>query len=295
MANDSRTSLLCPNCHRLVSAQAKHCLHCGTANPGAWWKNNRLTRGLQNGDAILRALLVANIGMYIVSLLQLDGVRVSGNPLAFLSPSNRSLLLLGATGTIPIDQLQRWWTLLSASYLHGGILHIVFNMMALRQLVPFVASEYGPSRLVIIYTVTGIVGFAVSYAAGIQFTIGASAAVCGLIGAALYFGKSRGGAYGTAIYRQVGGWALTIFLFGFLISGINNWAHGGGMVSGALCGYWLNYQERAGEPLWHKGLASVCIVVPVLVLAWALVASFLYGWNPPAGGPISSYYRSLSR
>ncbi len=278
MASDQRTSILCPSCRHLVSAQAKHCLNCGTANPSAWWKNNRIARGLQDVDVIMRVLIGINIGMYIVSLLlHLRGLQTSlSNPLTFLAPDNRSLLILGATGTIPIDGLQRWWTLISATYLHGGILHIVFNMMAVRQLVPFIANEYGPARLFIIYTVTGIIGFGASYMAGIQFTIGASAAICGLLGAGLYFGKSRGGTYGAAIYRQLGGWALTLFLFGFMISGINNWAHGGGIVAGILCGYWLGYQERDGEQFWHSVLGIACGVLTVGVLAWAIVTSLLY-------------------
>lgn len=278
MSSDQPTSILCPNCRHLVNTQADRCLYCGTSHPGAWWKNNLVTRGMQHPDLMLRVLIGANIAMYVVSLLlDFGGLRTSmSNPLSFLSPDNRSLLLLGATGTIPIDNLHRWWTLISASYLHGGILHLVFNMIALRQIFPLIANEYGPSRLFVIYTLTGIIGFAVSYWAGIPFTIGASASLCGMIGAALYFGKSRGGAYGTAVYRQIGGWALTIFLFGFLIPGINNWAHGGGMAAGALCGYWLGYRERVREQLWHHLLASACVVFTVVILAWAVVTGLLY-------------------
>jgi rhomboid protease GluP len=228
----------------------------------------------------MRALIAVNICMYVVSLLSnLNAIHVSANPLAFLSPDNRSLLLLGATGTIPLDNLHRWWTLVSANYLHGGILHLVFNMIALRQLGPLIAQEYGVSRMFILYTVTGIVGFAVSYWAGVRFTIGASAAVCGLIGAALYFGKSRGGAYGQAIYRQVGGWAVSIFIFGFLVPGINNWGHGGGMAAGALLGFLLGYQEQAREQLWHVIVANICMLLTILVLAWAILTSILYRFS----------------
>lgn len=278
MADDQPTSTLCPNCRRLVSAQAERCLHCGMARPGVWWKNNRFTRGLQHPDMMWRALIGVNLAMYVVSLLlYLGGSQTAvSNPLAWLAPDTRSLLALGATGTIPIDHLHRWWSLVAASYLHGGILHLAFNMIALRQILPLIASEYGPSRTFVIYTLTGVIGFAVSYLAGIRLTIGASASLCGLIGAALYFGKSRGGTYGTLVFRQIGGWAITIFVFGFFIPGINNWGHGGGMAAGALCGYWLGYQERLGERLWHHLLSSACIVLTVGVLAWALVTSVLY-------------------
>ena len=149
-------------------------------------------------------------------------------------------------------------------------------MMAFKQLAPFIIREYGTYRMAIIYTVGGVLGFAVSYLAGVMFTIGASAAVCSLIGAALYYGKSRGGPYGQAIYRQVGGWVLALFLFGFLVPGINNWGHGGGIVAGALLGFLLGYQERVKERFFHKTIAGICVILTVAVLGWAVVSGIYY-------------------
>ncbi|MFA9435375.1 MAG: rhomboid family intramembrane serine protease [Deltaproteobacteria bacterium] len=228
-------------------------------------------------DQLIKTIIYANVGMYLISLL-MNPTRMglSANPFMFLSPSNGALLLLGSTGTIPIDQGHRWWTLVSANYLHGGILHIVFNMIALYQIGPLVLREYGANRLIGLYTLGGIFGFLVSYFAGVRLTLGASAAVCSLIGASLYYGKSRGGAYGQAIYKQISGWVLVLFLFGFLVPGINNWGHGGGIVGGIILGYFLGYQERTRENLFHKSLAGVCVVLTVAVLAWAILSSVYY-------------------
>jgi len=66
---------------------------------------------------------------------------------------------LGATGTIPIDALNRWWTLISANYLHGNILHIFFNMFAFKQIAPLVVQEYGVYRMFVLYTLGGAIGF----------------------------------------------------------------------------------------------------------------------------------------
>ncbi len=198
-------------------------------------------------------------------------ISLSSSPFNFLSPSNNSLLVLGSTGTIPLLQLQRWWTLVSASYLHGSLLHIVFNMIALYQLGPLILKEYGPHRMFTIYTMSGIAGYIISTFFGVRFTIGASAAVCGLLGAALFYGKSRGGTYGEAIYHQIGGWALGIFLFGFLVPGINNWGHGGGMLAGALTGYILGYNELSREKPWHRQLCLICILITVAILFWSIV------------------------
>lgn len=248
------------------------CPYCGLSKPGAPWKRSFAARLLTNPYDMITAIITVNGAFFILSvLLNPTSLGFSSNPFTFLSPSSKSLLILGATGTLPIDQFHRWWTLLSASYLHGGILHIFFNMIALRQLGPFVIAEYGMNRFAIIYTVTGIVGFFVSYVAGIPFTIGASAAVCGLIGAILYYGKSRGGYYGEAIYKQTMGWVIGLVLFGLFFPGINNWAHGGGLVAGIAAGFLLGYSEKKRETLTHRALAWGCIGLTVLVLAWAVL------------------------
>jgi len=82
-------------------------------------------------EQLIRLVLYANIVMYIISLLFNPRLTsLSLNPLHFMSPDSNSLFMLGATGTVPVNQLGRWWTLLAANYLHGGILHIAFNMIA---------------------------------------------------------------------------------------------------------------------------------------------------------------------
>ncbi len=274
MPSTQRTSLLCPQCRKLVSADEQRCPYCGTARPGAWWKQVTL---FHHPHQLVKAVIYLNIAMYVLALLLFPrSFNLSLNPLLFLSPSDKSLFLLGATGTVPIDRYREWWTLISASYLHGGILHIVFNMAAFRQLGLLVIREYGVWRMIIIYTLGGIAGFFVSYLAGVAFTIGASAAVFGLVGAILYYGKSRGGVYGTAIYRQVGAWVVFLFLFGVVVPGINNWGHAGGLAGGGLLGFALGYHERKKETAFHRKLAVVCVLITVLVLVWAVISAIYY-------------------
>jgi rhomboid protease GluP len=275
--SNSRKSILCPNCRGLISRDVKRCPFCGIGKPGAWWKNNAWTRGLYDAEQLIRIIIYVNIGMFVLALaLRPGAASLSMNPLQFLAPTNESLFLLGATGTIPIDRFNRLWTLLSANYLHGGILHIFFNMVAFNQLAPLVIREYGTYRMLVVYTLGGVGGYLVSYAAGVPFTIGASAAVCGLIGAILFYGRSRGGTYGAALTSQVGGWVAGLFLFGFLVPGINNWAHGGGILAGAALGFLLGYQEKYRETLTHKLLAGGCIALTTLALAWGVISTFIY-------------------
>ena len=277
MKNHQRQSILCPGCRRLISVDESICPYCGITRPGSLWKNNILTRGFSNADQLIKAIIYVNIGMYIISLILNDRLpSLSINPFYVLSPENRSLLILGATGTIPIDRFHRWWTIVSANYLHGGIIHILFNMLAFRQLATLVDREYGVYRMFAIYTLSGIIGFRISYLAGVTFTIGASAAICGLMGSILYYGKSRGGIYGQAIYKQVVGWAVGLFLFGFIVPGINNWGHGGGIGAGIVLGFFLGYIEKKEEKFFHKILAGICAVLTIIVLGWAVIIGIYY-------------------
>jgi rhomboid protease GluP len=277
MRFQAKNSMLCPGCRKLISRSEDKCPYCGLKKPGSWLKANRLAACFANPEELLRLIIYVNIGMFVFAIL-LNPARTGFNlnPFGFLSPSNQSLLLLGSTGTVPILQLHRWWSLVSANYLHGGLLHIFFNMMALHQLGPLVAREFGVYRMFVIYTIGGVLGFFISFLAGVHFTIGASASLCSLIGALLFYGKNRGGVYGQAIYSQIGGWAIMIFVFGLLVPGINNWGHGGGMAAGAVLAYLLGYSERKRETPGHRLLGVACGLVTVLVLAWAVLSSLLY-------------------
>jgi rhomboid protease GluP len=232
--------------------------------------------GALHDDWLVKTIIVVNIVFYIFSLLLTNDHYLTFNPLRFLAPGKTSLLMLGATGTIPVDEYGRFWSVLSANYLHGGILHIIFNLMAFRQIAPWVSKEYGVSRMFTIYTVGGVAGYIFSYLAGISFTIGASAAICALIGSLLYYGKSRGGTYGTLVYREVGGWVVSLFLFGFIMPGINNWAHGGGIICGILLGIMLGYVEKLQETPLHNVLAIACGAATIICLAWAAVGAVVY-------------------
>ncbi len=272
-----KNSQLCPGCRKLISRSEPVCPYCGLKKPASRLKNNILVAGLSNGDQLIKIIIAVNVIMFILSIL-IDPRRGSFNfsPFSFLSPSNQSLLVLGSTGTVPVLQLHRWWTLLAANYLHGGLLHIVFNMLALRQLAPLVIQEFGINRTIILYTLGGVAGFIISTIAGVYFTIGASAALCSLIGALLYYGKSRGGIYGQNIFSQIGGWAIGIGIFGFLVPGINNWGHGGGMLAGALLGFLLSYTDKKREKFGHKVLAMACLGATALVLLWSCLNGILF-------------------
>ena len=282
MSAKEKNSMLCPNCRKLISSDEPVCPYCGLSKPGSPWKRSFFNRFSAGALDAVKIILYVNIALYVLSIfLNPSALGLSLNPFSFLSPSDRSLFLLGATGTIPINLYGFWWTLITASFLHGSILHIFFNMAALGQLGAFVLHEFGFNRFFIIYIICGIAGFLLSYVAGIPFTIGASASVCGLIGAILYYGKSRGGFYGEVIYKQAIGWVIGIVLFGLLVPGINNWAHGGGVISGVVLAYVLGYHEKKRENFVHRVLAAGCIVMTAIFVLWGVFRALYYSLNVP--------------
>ena len=277
MQTRKNNSQLCPRCRKLISKSASSCPYCGFKSPSS--PLHQLSSKLFGGDGseLIKFVIGLNIAMFILSLVINPAFRqMNFSPFGFLSPTSQSLLVLGSTGTIPLFQIGRWWSLISAGFLHGGLLHIAFNMLALRQLAPLAFREFGIARTTVIYTLGSAGGFLISAFAGVRFTIGASAAICALIGALLYFGKSRGGVYGQNVFSQLGGWALGIMAFGFLMPGINNWGHGGGLLFGALLAYLLGYQERKQELPLHRTLAILCGGLTILILLWSCFNGILF-------------------
>lgn len=274
-----RKPTLCPRCRNLIGSQEQTCSRCGTARGAFWWRLFSGTADAREGEWLVGGVITLTLVYYAVSLLV--GFRLGQG--GFLAPGRLSLLWLGATGSVPVEQLGRFWSLISATYLHGGVLHLLFNLMALHQIGPRVVTEYGPCRMVVIYTLGGVFGFWVSCRAGVPFTIGASAAICGLIGSLLYFGKSHGGSYGAVVYREVSGWVISLGIFGLIVPGINNWAHGGGILGGILLGMLLGYNGRGRENSLHLVLALVCAGVTLAVLGWAVLGVMLLG--PQVGRP----------
>ncbi|SLM30045.1 putative rhomboid-family protein (Ventrhoid transmembrane protein) [Desulfamplus magnetovallimortis] len=207
-------------------------------------------------------------------LLSGKSIHFSLNPLTALSPSTNALVFMGASGTVPINQYHQWWSLITANWLHGSLMHIIFNMIALSQTGYMIIAIFGIHRMIIIYTLTGVAGFYLSYLAGVPITIGASASICGLIGAAFYYGRS-GGKFSKAVFNTISGWIISLVIFGIAIQNINNWGHGGGFVSGIILAWLLGYHESKPENIIHKTLSSTCFAVTLSILGWAIISAIL--------------------
>jgi rhomboid protease GluP len=266
-------SVVCASCGSLVGVNDEQCYTCGRRNPGLWGFGPALRR-LGADYGFLSVLLYGCVALYMLSLavtVLLGGNIIgSGNPLGLLAPAPAVLDMLGASGAQPVFGAGMWWTVLSAGWLHASALHILFNMLWVRQLAPPAAEIYGPARTIIIYTIAGVAGFLLSSVAGLfpiprfgaMLTVGASAPIFGLLGAMVHYGR-RGGS--SLIHAEAKGYAIAMFVFGLIMPGVDNAAHLGGFFGGYLASMWLDplRPERAN----HMIGALVCLALTVLSIA----------------------------
>jgi rhomboid protease GluP len=266
-------SLICPYCGKLVGAQDKECWNCGRRNPGLWGFAP-LLRKLGADLGFVSIITWGCVALYVATLLY-DPRAIGMNGLDILSPGSRSLLMFGASGAIPVFGYGRWWTVLSAAWLHGNLLHIVFNLLWVRQLAPATAELFGVSRTAMIYTIASIVGFTLSSSAGLifsgipllrgaAFTLGASAPIFGLLGALVCYGR-RGSSH---ISSQAMTYAIILFVFGFVMPNVDNYAHLGGFAGGYATAYLLN--PLRPERFSHLMAALTCIALTVLSILASL-------------------------
>jgi rhomboid protease GluP len=99
--------------------------------------------------------------------------------------------------------------------------------------------------------------------------------VFGLLGAMVAYGRSRGGTFGTAVFRQYGQWAVLMFIFGFFMAGVNNWGHAGGFVGGYLAALAVGHGERRTERALDRVVALATVGLTVVAFALALWNGFL--------------------
>jgi rhomboid protease GluP len=279
-------SVVCPSCGRLVGVNDAACFSCGARNPSLFGFAPAL-RSLLGEHGFVRPLIVVAIVLFVVSLLLSGGQIGGGGLFGLLSPSRPALFVLGASGAVPVFGYGRWWTVLSAGLLHGGLLHIGFNLMWLRDLGPAVARLYGSGRFLLIFFGGSIGGFLATSCAALllpdwlpyflrgarELTIGASAGLFGLFGALIAYAQKSGQ---RGMREVVLGWVLGGVLIG-LLPGIDNWAHGGGFVTG-----WL--VARALDPLAEErpvhllaGLAAFAVALAAVAVSVATSLPYLSG------------------
>src|SRR5580704_18071154 len=166
---------MCPSCRAFVTTSDRVCPYCD-AQLGARAVDRRAP-GEILGGLIPQArfttimILLINTGLFLAQSL---------NP-------HSGLLEFGASLPAPMMEGQ-WWRLVTAGFFHGGILHILMNSWVLFDLGAEVEQFYGTSRMIVFYFVSTFTGFLASSMLGGHASLGASAAIFGLIGSMLAVG-----------------------------------------------------------------------------------------------------------
>lgn len=223
----------------------------------------------QNGShdfSVANALVFLNLANMLVVLVLFGFSQL-------LNPDSLMLHRMGALDPFYF-QHGEYWRLITYGFLHIGVLHIAFNMVALTQVGPFLEREIGSARFLSVYLLALIGGGA----ADVFFqrsVAGASGAIFGLIGFGMSYAHFYGGSIGQAQRNFFLQWALYGFVFGFVV-GADNICHLGGFVTGAILGFIVE-RERVHRdsltPLW-SGVALVCSLLTLGAFLWMLVAQW---------------------
>jgi rhomboid protease GluP len=155
-------------------------------------------------------------------------------------------------------------------------------MLGVWQLLPSIAELYGPGRTVIVYTMAGVGGFLLSSTIGwflpgfpflgASYTLGASAAIFGLIGAAAYYGRRTGSRLAS---NQAWSYAISMGVYSFLLGGgmVDNAAHIGGFAGGYFAGRMLDPLKP--ERIDHLMMAGICLLVSVGAIAIRIIMAII--------------------
>jgi rhomboid protease GluP len=230
--------------------------------------------------SLTQVLFGANIAVFIAMLL------ATGDPTAFINPMNefpRNVLIPFGANAGFYTLSGQWWRLVTYMFLHGGLLHIGFNMWCLWDLGGLSESLYGRWTYAAIYLITGIAGglASVAWNPGV-LSVGASGAIFGLAGALIasfYLGEfslpsvAIGGTLRSLIV-----FAVFNLGFGGMFPGVDNAAHIGGLVSGLILGALIaKLSPQQDAPLRRAG------VVGVVALALLAAGFGVRSWR---GGPM---------
>lgn len=238
---------ICPDC--MIEAPVGHhcptCVHEGSADMRRVRRVAFAGGGRRAATAVVvTALIAVNVAVFLAGL---------ADPSITRRFADNALLV--AAG--------EWYRMVTAAFLHAGLLHLGFNMLGLFVFGTQVEAALGPARFLALYLVAAAGGSACSHFFGAPetFGVGASGAVFGVFGAFYVLARARG-----LDTSQVAGLIVLNLFIGLAVPGIDNAAHAGGLVTGAVVA--LGYQQAArlrGGGEVAAQIAAVAGVVAVLV------------------------------
>jgi rhomboid protease GluP len=201
---------------------------------------------------VLWTLLALNIGIYFLMWLVRRNVPggAMGSMLGWGWNSNydavlRSIQLVDWGSNVGRLTLNgQWWRLVTSLFLHGSILHLAFNMIALWQVGQLVERLFGSLRFTALYMIAGVCGSVASVMWNAHVnSVGASGAIFGIVGGLFAFMRRENSGVPPTVVQDLRGSLLPFLVFnlaaGFLYPHTDNAAHIGGLVGGWLAGHLL--------------------------------------------------------
>jgi rhomboid protease GluP len=274
---------MCPQCRAFITTDDKVCPYCNN-EVGKRAVETRSTSDALGGlipqaQFTTVVILLINTGLYVATLLWSQ--RKGGSGGFSFDPDGQTLLDFGGKWPRAIA-VGQWWRLITAGFLHGGILHILMNSWALFNVGSQAEESFGASRFLVIYVVSTVTGYLASFYGSPSLSVGASAGIFGLIGAMIAFSIREGTSQGAAMRSFYIQWAVYGLVMGFMISLIDNFAHIGGLAGGFLIGYIAATPRRIGAPgaaamerMWQ--LAAVFTLVITAVAFFDMFSGLLRG------------------
>jgi rhomboid protease GluP len=256
---------MCPHCRAFITVKDRVCPYCqetvapkqsgdeGSSFLGGFVPHVRFNTMI---------ILLINFGLYMATALY--SMR-NGNEQAFLNIDVKTLVMFGAKYN-PLLAQGEWWRLVTAGFLHGGILHILMNSWVLFDLGAQVDEVYGASRMWVIYFVSTVTGFYASAWWSPTVSVGASAGLFGLIGAMIALGMRSQTALGASIKRMYIQWAVYGLAMGLLLKFTDNAAHIGGLAGGFGVAWIAGTPgaiRAATEQVWRVA-AWFCVLLTIL-------------------------------
>jgi rhomboid protease GluP len=273
-ANARSRYKVCTKCNALNSKDQRTCSQCGARLPGPV---------ASSFGAVLNALVpsIGSVSMTVVGIiaaLYLATAVAAPEEGRLLSPSFEILSKLGAMRADRLILEGQWWRLVNPIFLHGGLLHIGFNAYVLSAVGPLVEAYLGRRKFFALFMAGGIASFVLSAVAAVfispRLSVGASGALFGLFGYGIVEGYRRGSGVMRQAAPQLLLWAGINFVLGLSIGVVDNAAHLGGLIAGALFALAVSpYEAMADRHRLAWGVATVVgVVLPILGFLLAILS-----------------------
>ena len=171
----------------------------------------------------------------------------------------------------PLIKAGQYYRIITGAFLHGGILHLAFNCYALYVIGSQLESYLGKVRYLIIYLFSAVTASLFSMIFNSNPSIGASGAIFGLMGALVYFGYHYRVYLGNVLKSQIIPLILFNLLIGALSTGIDNFAHIGGLIGGLLITSALGIKYKSSTSQMVNGW-----ILSVIYLGFIIFMAFFY-------------------